>query len=154
RRIAMRKLILVIWLLVPLAVAAFHFGPGQDLQRVDRAGAALARAERAAARARTVAAQEGDAPAREHWAEAVVAYGEALEHLPDGHGREARHFRLERAKAMMYVSQLPDARRELEALLEEMSADPERDEAVLADARTALASAHYYTTWLMRLEGL
>src|SRR6185295_8184164 len=48
---------------------------------------------------------------------------------------------------------LPDARRELAALVEELGADPAAEPGQLREAREALGNAQYYTTWLMRLEG-
>ena len=57
----------------------------------------------------------------------------------------------------MWIGQLPDARHEFEALVEEFSADqkadPKASKADLRDARTGLAQAQYFMTWLMRLEG-
>jgi hypothetical protein len=53
----------------------------------------------------------------------------------------------------MFISKLPDARRDLEALVGELEADASADPALATDARDALANAQYYTTWLLRLEG-
>ena len=64
---------------------------------------------------------------------------------------------LERAKAMMLCSRLPEAREDLLALVDELKDQevaPDSDEAaLLAESRAALANARYYMTWLMRLEG-
>lgn len=149
----MRKLLLFVWLCLPVGAAAYHYGPGQDRVRVDRAAEAVARAEKAARAAREIAAKEGDDAARDSWSEAESAYTEALELLPAGKSAETRAIRLERAKAQMFVSQLPEARRDLGALVDELVDDPASDPRLLADARGALANAQYYATWLMRLEG-
>lgn len=149
----MKKLVLFAWLLAPVAGVAYHYGPGQDRLRDDEAGAAIARAQDLAAEARATAAASGDAAARSLWAQAEAAYAEALAALPNGRTEEARVLRLEQAKAQMFVSQLPEARRGLESLVEELAADPSVDPKLLDDARGALANAQYYTTWLMRLEG-
>jgi hypothetical protein len=37
--------------------------------------------------------------------------------------------------------------------MDELQEDPGADPAVLAEARSTLANAQYYMTWLMRLEG-
>jgi hypothetical protein len=146
-------------LLLPAGAAAYHYGPGQEALRLDDAGEAIERGREAAAKARDVAAKEGDAAARVHWAEADEAFGEALSLLPKERVAEARSVLLERAKAQMQTSQLPEARVVLEGLVDELSAArPEPGEAgahaaLLADARETLANAQYYTTWLMRLEG-
>jgi hypothetical protein len=149
----MRRLLLATWLLMPVGALAYHFGPGQDRLQADDAAAALARGRAAVAEALAVTAQEGEDAAKQHWARAEEAFGEALELLPKERATEARTILLERAKAQMFVSQLPEARRTLGALVEELAADPSADPAQLADARSALANAQYYTTWLMRLEG-
>ena len=149
----MRKLLLFLWLLLPAGALAYHYGPGQEHLRADRAAEAIARAQDCALRARELAAQKGDEAARELWTEAEKACGEALEALPADRLAESRALRLERAKAQMFISQLPDARRELEALVDELAADPEADRELLRSARESLGNAQYYTTWLMRLEG-
>ena len=149
----MRKVILFVWILLPVAAGAYHFGPGQDRVRVDRAADAAHRAEAAANSAREVSAKEGELAAHDRWAEAEAAYSEAIDLLPAGRVAESRALRLERAKAQMFVSELPEARRELEGLVREVSEDPTADRGLVDGAREALANAQYYTTWLMRLEG-
>lgn len=149
----MKKLVLFAWLLLPVGAFAYHYGPGQEHTRADAAASALARAESAAAKAREIAAREGDDAARDAWAEADEAYGEALDALPADKKRESHSIRLERAKAQMFLSQLPQVRRDLEGLVEELANDPSADAALLADARGTLANSKYYMTWLLRLEG-
>ncbi len=149
----MRKLLLFVWLLLPAAAVAYHYGPGQDRLHSDSAANAAERADQLARQARALAAAEGDEAAKSLWAEAESAYSEALDSLPDTSVNEARVLRLERAKAQMFLSKLPDAHHELTALVEELSADTSADPKLLADARGALANAQYYRTWLMRLEG-
>ena len=41
----MRKTILLIWLLVPVLVGAYHYGPGQDRMVLDEIDAILSRAD-------------------------------------------------------------------------------------------------------------
>lgn len=150
----MKKALMFAWLLLPLVGAGYHYGPGQERLRADRAADALRRAEAAAAEAEAVAAKDGDRAARGAWGKADEAYSEALSHLGKDRVAEARAVRLARAKAQMFLSKLPEARRELEQLVTDVSADATPDKALLNDARDALANARYYTTWLMRLEGL
>ena len=150
----MKKAVLIAWLLLPAVAAAYHYGPGQEALRLDDAGSAIARGRAASALARATAAKEGDAAAREHWATADEAFGEALTLLPKDRVAETRAVILERAKAQMQTSQLPEARRTLETLVDELARDTQTDALQLADARETLANAQYYTTWLMRLEGL
>ncbi|TAJ16014.1 MAG: hypothetical protein EPO68_11805 [Planctomycetota bacterium] len=147
----MKRAFLVAWLLLPAAAAAYHWGPGQDRMRSDAASDAFARARE---EARAAQACDADGPmAREHWAAAEVAYGEAIAALPPGSEAESRALRLERAKAAMQCGKLPEARVELAGLVEQLQGDPSADAVQLADARRSLASAQYYMTWLLRLEG-
>lgn len=136
----MRTLVLLGWLLVPVMLGAYHYGPGQERLKLDDASALVAEAE-------------GQAAA-EDYGKAVETYGEALALLPADRVSESRRLRLERAKAQMLARQLPEANVELKALVEEVAADKSADPDLLADAREALANSQYYITWLMRLEGL
>ncbi len=149
----MRKLLLFVWLLIPVAAGAYHYGPGQDRMRGDRAAEAVSRAEAAASEARATAAKSGDDAARASWAEAEEAYGEAIELLPQGSLAEGRRLRLERAKAQMFVGKLPDARHDLASLVDEVAGDAKPDAKLLDESRAALANAQYYSTWLLRLGG-
>jgi hypothetical protein len=134
----MRMLLLVGWLILPLGVGIWHYGPGQDRVRLDEAAGLLAEAERHAAAGA--------------WADAVEKYEEALKRLPADRVAEVRRVRLERAKAQMLARQLPAAHADLKALVEELK-DGGADAVLLAEAREALANSQYYMTWLMRLEG-
>jgi hypothetical protein len=135
----MRILFVVGWLLVPVAVGLWHYGPGQERVQLDGAAEILARADQC------VAAQD--------WPEAVRQYDEALRLLPAGKVAERRRIRLEKCKAQMLASQLPAAHADLKTLVEELQGDGGAPADMLAEARSALAQAQYYMTWLMRLEG-
>ena len=54
----------------------------------------------------------------------------------------------------MQAAGLPEARDELESMVEQMQANDKTDPVLMRDARQALARSQFYTTWLMRLEGL
>ncbi len=135
----MKLLFITLWLAVPLAMAAYHFGPGQDLLKNDAAARHLAAAARAV---------EADDPEA-----AIEAYDAALTALPTEAVAQARKIRLTRAKVRMPNGQLPEAHDDLDALLTELNADTEADPEVARETRAALASAKYYLAWLMRLEG-
>ncbi|MGL4551430.1 MAG: hypothetical protein ACRC33_09605 [Gemmataceae bacterium] len=135
----MRLVVLMMWLLAPVAFGVWHFGPGQDRMRMDEVGDLLARADRLAA--------------GEEWQDALKAYQDALERLPADRVDVSRRVRLARAKAQMQSAQLPAAHQELQALCEELQSAPDSTK-LLADARSALAQSAYHMTWLMRVEGL
>lgn len=149
----MKKSILCVWLLVPVAAGAYHMGPGQDRMLLDDAARLIADGEQHVARALEITANEGEQAAIGDWADAEAAYGEALGLLPDEPVRDRRRLRLERAKCQMNISQLPKANSTLRGLVEELLADEGADAELLREARRAFANSEYYMTWLMRLEG-
>ena len=136
----MRKIFIVFWLLLPVVVMAYHYGPGQERMIVDDAAAELALGQQFAS--------------EQQWEQAVEKYDRVLQLLPKGKIAEMRQVRLEKAKAQMFVHQLPTAHQDLNVLVDEMVADKAADPGVLRDARSALANSQYYLTWLMRLEGV
>ena len=141
----MRNMLLVGWLLLPIGAWAFHEGPGQDLTALETSDAVLVAAHAAAA--------DGD------WQAAIRHYEDALGKLPasfdEGAGRAVfQRVRLELNKARMQASQLPTAREELATLVEQMEEEKDGDPRLLAEARQELARSQFYTTWLMRLEGV
>ncbi|QDV09763.1 hypothetical protein Poly30_53230 [Planctomycetes bacterium Poly30] len=144
----MRKLLIGLWLLLPVAAWAYHEGPGQERMALDATDAKLTLARAAAAK--------GD------WPGAILHFEAAAKEMPALDTPErvtmARQIRLSMAKAKLNASQLVDARRELKDLVKELgedsavAGDPARS-ALLDEAREAHANAQYYWTWLMRLEG-
>ena len=136
----MRGALIALWLLVPFALAAYHYGPGQEGLVLDRADDLM----------REAAQLQRDGLN----AAAVAKWDEALQAIPAAEKGAVRRARLERAKAAMLAAGLPEARLELQALLEEVQADPEvAGGGFEAEVRTALASAQFYYTWLLKLEG-
>jgi len=139
--VALRILLLSVWLLLPGAGLAYHFlGPGEERVKIDTAADLIRAAEKAAA--------------AEDYALAIEKYDEALKLLPAERKAEIRKIRLEKAKAQMLAQALPDAHAELKTLVDELAADSTVDAALLAEAHSTLANSQYYVTWLMRLEGL
>jgi hypothetical protein len=135
----MRFFLVVIWLFVPLAVGAYHYGPGQEAMVLDDAADTIQEAEAAVA--------------EKSWGDAISAYDAALTLLPTEKKAERWRVQLEKAKAQMQASQLPAAHDDLVALLETVEKDPAASADLRSDTRLALANAQYYMTWLLRLEG-
>jgi tetratricopeptide (TPR) repeat protein len=143
----MRKFVLAAWLLLPVGAWAVHEGPGQEWQSLDRIDAILGKAYSLA--------KDG-----EH-ATAITRFEEALKLLPTDRLAEARRIRLELAKSCIEASGLPRAHADLRALVDELDAAARETDAAKqpdpklhAEARSALANAQYYMTWLLRLEGM
>jgi hypothetical protein len=135
----MRKRLLIgIWLLVPVVLLAVHYGPGQQGIARDRAAEKLALAQ---------AAEKSEA-----WADAMQHYADALAALPSTDAKPRYQIRLASAKARLFSGELPEAKADLEGLL----ADAQKsgaDASLVREIRSNLASAEYYAGWLMRLEG-
>jgi hypothetical protein len=132
------KLFLYLWLLAPVALLAYHYGPGQTGLARDAAAEKIA------------AAQQFEQ--KEDWRGAVTAYDEALARLPASDTKTRWDLRLARSKARMYSGELPEAISDMEGQLSEMeqaSAPSGMTQAV----RASLGTAQYYAGWLMRLEG-
>ena len=136
----MKILILTLWCLLPLGLLAYHYGPGREMMTLDATASVLAQAKSKAA--------AGD------WPAAIAAYEESLEKLPKDRISEARRIRLELSKARMETAGLPKAREELAALADDLAQDPNADAGLRDETLATLASARFYMTYLMKLEGL
>jgi len=151
----MRKILILFWCLVPLSMAAYHYGPGQKQLTIDDAKGILGKAEMHMAKAKEHLDADEQKKANDEFAEAIEFYDEAIQTLPSEKKQEIYKIRLAKAKALFYSQQNPKARTELESLLEDVtSEDAEKDEILVADTREALAASQYYMAWLMRLENL
>lgn len=135
----MRKLLLIVWLLIPVVAGAYHYGPGQERLVLDEAAFLIDKAET-------------HAKAGEH-EQAAKVYGEVLDLLPLRMVEKAQRIRLERAKSQMLAKQLPEARGDLQTLLADLTNDKNADPKLTDEVRSTLANSQYYMTWLMRLEG-
>jgi hypothetical protein len=136
----MKRLLLLLWLVLPLGLVAWHYGPGQDALRRDDSARLVKRA---------IEAEKACDPAA-----AIEHYTAALDALPGDATAENRRLRLARARTRMLASELPTAERELRDLFRELESDRGAEPEVLSETRASLAAAKYYLTWLLRLEGL
>ena len=137
----MRSWLLALWLMLPAAVGAYHYGPGQNGLKMDKAAEALAAAKAAVA--------------SENWSAALTAYDTALAAVDSKEKPQlAQAIRLGKAQAQMFASQLPEAAAELENLLADLEGDTKADTKTRTEALSSLANAKFYMTWLKRLEGL
>ena len=136
----MKIAFITLWLLVPLAFAAWHFGPGQNHLELDDAQTLIQRAEKSLA--------------NEEYSQAVKNWEGALGKLPKDKVTLGRQLQLEIAKAKMLDKKLPEAREELAELMLLLDEDPNANSQLRDETRAALANARYYMTYLMKLEGL
>ena len=89
-----KNLLIFLWALAPVALLAFHFGPGQ---------AGLAREE-----AKTSIKAALDFEAGEQWQQAIDSYNDALAALPDSETTKRHQLQLARANARTHVGELPN----------------------------------------------
>ncbi|MEM6364471.1 MAG: hypothetical protein AAF745_08595 [Planctomycetota bacterium] len=141
----MRLFLVLCWMTIPLLAWAYHVGPGQQNLALDDASYRVQQAKRF--------------ESEQDFGSAVNAYGEALSLLQEANQSDQathQHFevRLAMAKAQMQNKQLPEARYALQSMLDEMEDRKDLDSDLVSDTRQSLASAQYFMTWLMRLEGL
>ena len=126
-----KNLLIFLWALAPVALLAYHYGPGQT---------GLAREE---AKASIQAALEFEK--KEQWQQAIDAYDEALAALPEEETAKRMQLQLARANARIYVGELPEAMFAMEHLLDEAAKGD--DKKLENKVRASLASAQYYTGW-------
>lgn len=133
----MKIVLLLTWLAMPIGWLGWHYGPGQEALKLD--------ASDRAAKEALVATEPEDQ---------LKAWDAAIASLPKSAGAQARRLRLARCESLMQGRQLPQARKELEALYSELKEDPQAEAAVFERVQEELAGTKYYMAWLMRLEGL
>jgi hypothetical protein len=126
------------WLLAPVALLAYHFGPGQTNLQRDEASAQIALAEKA--------------ESQDNWAAATQAYALALVKIPPSEVKLRSQVKLAHAKARMYSGEIIEAIAEMRGMLAE-NAPEGGDARISEEVRATLGAAEYYAAWLMRLEG-
>jgi hypothetical protein len=135
----MNRLATLVWLLVPIALIAWHFGPGQGQLSADKARLYIETAREAASRLQ--------------WQKAADRYGDAINELPEEAVHQKRRLELEQARALIQAGKMVEGQEQLESLLDAMEKDTTADKKLLAEVRNELATSSYFAAWLMRLEG-
>jgi hypothetical protein len=135
----MTRLLFALWLLVPVGLAAWHFGPGQPQLARDRAGDLLRRAEAA--------------EANQQWEQAGALYSQAAAEMPESDQAERNRLQVLQARARIRNGEILEGQEQLEKLLARLDNEPAGSPALATDAFHELAAASYYAAWIMRLEG-
>jgi hypothetical protein len=133
-----KKILLAVWLLLPVALLAYHYGPGQARLAQDRAALKISEAK----------AFE----AKEDWASAYRVWGEALAGTPADQKEAQFQIRLSQSRARVQMGGIPEAMEDMSTLLDEVVAANGK-KTLQEEIRGSLASSQYYVAWLMRLEG-
>lgn len=134
-----RRLLWCLWAILPIAVAALHFGPGQRLLARDRASRELSAG---------FAAMED-----ENWPEATLRLAAARAMLGEDELEARSQLELVEVLSRIEAGEFIEAATQIdEALRRELSSGARRD-AVVRKFRSADGEAGYYAAWVMRLEG-
>lgn len=139
-----KKWLVVAWLLVPVVLISYHYGPGQQ---------ALAWREAAAHRDAARAAEKLG-----HWEQAAAAYGEAVNAVPstDDDASAAAlsrdQLRLAQIRAAFQLGNLNDTLTDLGQFVEQVEANHGAGSPVAFDARDLLGRVHYQAMIALRLE--
>ena len=133
----MRKKLLVVWILLPVAMIAIHYGPGQRWLALDRA--------RGLASAGIAAEQSGQLP------RARALYQQALAVRPATDRVARTHMQLADARIRSKTGEPVEAMETMESIVsdpafESLPAELQRE------ARELSGRTHYYAAWVMRLE--
>ncbi len=153
----MRKLLLVLWLIAPAILIAWHYGPGQRLTLLDAAAAAHARSQAAAAKDDWISVVDATSEAL-----ALLAKAEALEQPANNESTEPATslsmspleatLTVEQASARIRAGNLLEGIAQLQDFLD-VTADQKPLVSQREKARHELATGEYFAAWLMRLEG-
>ena len=134
----MKRWLLLLWLLTPLPVIVWHFGPGQQWLARDQAWSLIGRAQ--------------SAETQKNWAQAEGLFHEAAAKL--GSADPSARMRLDLALVREHYRQggaveaIDGADR---ILSDRQFADQPTD--FQREARELAGRIHYYAAWVMRLEG-
>ncbi|MHC4399454.1 MAG: hypothetical protein ACYTG0_07230 [Planctomycetota bacterium] len=132
----MKKTLVLVWVLLPVAMVAWHYGPGQAQLARDRAGEHLRAAD-----------------AENDFQRAAGLYAEAAKALPQQDHAARNRLRLAQACSHVRAGEMIEGQEQLEQLLGDLEKDEQGDDVLEVSARHELATASYYAAWLMRLEG-
>ncbi len=134
----MRKILVLLWLLLPLPVVVLHYGRGQQWLARDHAGDFIKQAQ--------AAEKTGD------WKQADECYRNA-DHATGPENRELKlRLALARVRTRFHLGEAVAAIDGADRLLDD-SAMATMPLAFQNEARALAGRIHYYAGWVMRLEG-
>jgi hypothetical protein len=140
----LKRWFVLLWMLVPVALLSYHFGPGQRALAWQDA-----HAERNAARA---AEKEG------HWEQAVEAYSRAINAVPSFADDAASEqlardqLRLAQIRAAFQLGKLDESVEDLRMFVEHVAATHGNESSLMFDARDLLGRMHFQAMVALRLE--
>lgn len=145
----LKKWLVLVWLLVPVGLLSYHYGPGRQ---------ALAWQEAASLRTQARAAEtEG------HWEKAVASYGQAVGAVPTSDVSTGEvdasdaafardQLRLAQLRSSFQLGDLATSLADMEQFVKQVEATHGLDSPVTFDARDLLGRIHYQAMVALRLE--
>ncbi len=136
----MKTALKIVWLLIPIGLLAYHFGPGQGLLARDRAKSEMDRG--------LTARNDLD------WNVAASSFEQAISELPEDSTRlEQWRLSLSQARALIQGGQMIEGQELLQETLLESETTEQNDSDLARSIRSDLAASSYFSAWIMRLEG-
>ena len=137
----MRRWLILLWLLIPVALLSYHYGPGQD-------AIALAESREHYQRAIRYRAQG-------HYEEAIQSYGDSLSKLPADQRQTSalqHQLRLGQLQTQFEQGRLAECLSGLALLLSDVDRDLGNESKLAFEVRESLGRAHYQAMLALRLE--
>lgn len=134
----MKRLFLFLWLLLPLPLLVWHFGPGQKWLARDRAHTLIQRAQQF--------------EAEKKWSDAETLYREALDKVRHTEAHLKTQLDLALVRARYRQGGAVEAIDGIDALITDAKFG-QQPEALRREARELAGRIHYHAAWVMRLEG-
>ena len=137
-----RKTLVLLWMLFPVGVAAYHFNAGPKQMARERAHAQLKEIRQMA--------QEKDP----NWEEVIRRYHELTAELPPDEDPQVFYqIRLAICEARLEMLDLATAIEDLTGLLQETAACYGENARITRGVREQLGKAHYHATWVLKTSG-
>jgi hypothetical protein len=137
-----RKTLILLWMLFPVGVAAYHFNEGPRQMARERAYARLSEIRR------LENTEEPD------WEEVILCYNQVTAELPpDEDPLVFYQIRLAICEARLEMLDLATVIEDLTRLLQETAAVYGENAPITRGVREQLGKAHYYATWVLKTSG-
>jgi hypothetical protein len=137
-----KKTLVLLWMLFPVGVAAYHFNEGPKQMARERAHVRLQEVRRLA--------QEKEP----NWEEIIRRYNELTAELPPDEDPQVFYeIRLAICEARLEMLDLATAIEDLTGLLQETAAAYGENAPLTRGVREQLGKAHYHATWVLKTSG-
>jgi len=140
--IPIKKTLVLLWMLFPVAVAVYHFNEGQKQQMREQAYLRLLEIRRM---------ESADEP---NWEEIINQYGLLAQELPPNEDPLVLYqIQLAVAEARLEMLDLDAVIGDLTRLLQETAMVYGENAPITRGVREQLGKAHYYATWVLKTNG-